>query len=38
VGTDTLDTTDNNCSQGKAVTLVKISATVWAVIGGTAAP
>lgn len=37
-GTDTLDTIDNNCAQGKAVTVVKIAPTVWAVIGGSVAP
>lgn len=35
-GTDTLDTSDNSCAQGKAVTCFKIAATVWAVIGGSA--
>lgn len=37
-GTDTLDTTNNNCVAGAAVSIEKISATVWAVIGGTVAP
>lgn len=37
-GTDTLNTTDNNCAQGKAISIVKVAATEWAVIGGTAAP
>ncbi len=33
-GTDTLDTSDNDCLQYHAVTMLKIAATVWAVIGG----
>jgi hypothetical protein len=35
-GTDTLDTTANDCAQYKAITILKIAATVWAVIGGSA--
>lgn len=33
-GTDTLNTSANDCAQFKAVTILKVAATVWAVIGG----
>jgi len=36
LGTDTLISTDNVCEQYKAVTILKVSATEWAVIGGSA--
>ena len=36
LGTDTLISVDNVCEQYKAVTVLKVSATEWAVIGGTA--
>lgn len=36
ITTDTLSSTDNVCAQGKAVTLIKVAATEWWVIGGTA--
>jgi hypothetical protein len=34
--TDTLSSTDNKCAQGKTVTCLKVAATEWWVIGGSA--
>ena len=35
-GTDTLGSTDNKCITGKAITVLKTTATEWRVIGGSA--